>query len=145
MATLYETIEEMCRINEIDITTMCRESGASRGSLTDLKKGRIGGLSTETLDKLARYFHVTIDFLLDEDDTKFDYLGRGEAHEQRKYKYEEKPPVDDDEELWEIRQAMKDRDELKTLFHMGKNASPERVKKMLKILQLMEEEETVDD
>ena len=78
MATLYETIEEMCRINEIDVTTMCRESGASRGSMTDLKKGRIATLTAETLDKLARYFHVTIDFLLDPDDNKYDKLGGGQ-------------------------------------------------------------------
>ena len=77
MANLYETIETLCRLNEIDVTYMCRESGASRGSMTDLKKNRISTLTTGTLDKIARYFHVTVDFLLDENDDKWRLLGGG--------------------------------------------------------------------
>ena len=83
MATLYDTIVEMCRINEINITTMCKESGASRSSLTDLKKGRSATLTADTLDKLARYFRVTIDFLLDDDDDKYDRLGGGQWAEKK--------------------------------------------------------------
>ena len=43
---------------------MCKESGANRASLTDLKKGRKQGLSAETLAKIATYFKVSVDFLL---------------------------------------------------------------------------------
>lgn len=39
---------------------MCRESGVPRGNLTDLKKGRQGGLSYNNLEKIANYFDVPI-------------------------------------------------------------------------------------
>jgi repressor LexA len=43
---------------------MCRECGASRGALGDLKAGRKQFLSADTLKKIADYFAVSIDSLL---------------------------------------------------------------------------------
>lgn len=48
---LYENIERLCKERGIKISEMCRGSGASRGSLTDLKKGRIENLHSTTLAK----------------------------------------------------------------------------------------------
>ena len=64
MAELYERIEKMCKDKGVTVTEMCKQSGASRGSLTDLKKGRIAGLSLETLEKLMKYFDVSLPELL---------------------------------------------------------------------------------
>lgn len=64
MSDLYERIESLCKELNTNITQMCRESGASRASLTDLKMGRKQTLSTSTLYKIAEYFGVSIDFLL---------------------------------------------------------------------------------
>lgn len=64
MSDLYNRIEELCSNRKINITTMCRESGTSRASLTDLKMGRKQGLSAETLSKISKYFGVSVDFLL---------------------------------------------------------------------------------
>ena len=64
MEDLYKRIEDLCNNRGVTITTMCKESGASRASLTDLKKGRKQGLSAETLAKIAVYFGVSIDYLL---------------------------------------------------------------------------------
>lgn len=50
MANLYENIEKLCKQRGVNVTTMCKESGASRGSLTDLKNGRKQTLKYETLD-----------------------------------------------------------------------------------------------
>ena len=63
MSVLYERIENLCKERNITITTMCKESGASRGSLTDLKAGRKQNLSVDTLTKIAIYFGVTVDYL----------------------------------------------------------------------------------
>lgn len=67
MSALYKKIEELCKRNQINITAMCRESGASRASLTDLKMGRKQNLSAETLLKIASYFDVSVDYLLETD------------------------------------------------------------------------------
>lgn len=64
MSELYETIARLCTDRGINITELCRQSGASRGSLTDLKMGRKQALSAETLSKIAAYFGVSVDYLL---------------------------------------------------------------------------------
>lgn len=70
MSELYNRIESLCKGKQINITAMCRESGAPRGSLTDLKKGRTSALNTKTLSKIAEFFGVTTDYLLTGEDTK---------------------------------------------------------------------------
>lgn len=64
MANLYENIEKFCKQRGVNVTTMCKESGASRGSLTDLKNGRKQTLKYETLDKIASYFGTSVDVLV---------------------------------------------------------------------------------
>lgn len=64
MANLYENIEKLCKQRGVNVTTMCKESGASRGSLTDLKNGRKQTLKYETLDKIASYFGTSVDALV---------------------------------------------------------------------------------
>ena len=69
MSKLYERIDQLCAERHVNITTMCKESGASRGSLTDLKVGRKQSLSVETLRKIADYFNVSTDYLLGQEKT----------------------------------------------------------------------------
>ncbi|WP_085833874.1 helix-turn-helix domain-containing protein [Clostridium merdae] len=66
MLSLYEKIDLLCKEEGINITEMCKRSGASRGSLTDLKKGRKKSLTADTLAKIANYFGVSVDSLLPE-------------------------------------------------------------------------------
>lgn len=63
MSDLYKRIEDLCKENNITITTMCKNSGASRASLSDLKMGRKQNLSIKTLKSIADYFGVTVDYL----------------------------------------------------------------------------------
>lgn len=70
MSNLYNRIEELCKENNESITTMCKESGASRASLSDLKVGRKQSLSAETLSKIAAHFDVSVDFLLGNENKK---------------------------------------------------------------------------
>ena len=70
MSDLYRRIDELCKSRGSNITEMCRSSGASRGSLTDLKMGRITGLNVGTLEKIAAYFEVSVDHLLGKEDIK---------------------------------------------------------------------------
>lgn len=64
MSKLYEIILGLCSEKGVSITELCRQSGASRGSLTDLKMGRKNSLSAATLSKIAAYFGVSVDYLL---------------------------------------------------------------------------------
>ena len=64
MSELYKRIETLCKNKGANVTEMCKVSGASRGSLTDLKMGRTTGLSSTTLSKIASYLEVSVDQLL---------------------------------------------------------------------------------
>lgn len=64
MSDLYDKIQALCRSRGINVTVMCRECGASRGALGDLKSGKKNSLSAETLRKISEYFSVSIDYLL---------------------------------------------------------------------------------
>lgn len=61
--TLYNRIEVLCAQRDINVTQMCRDTGVSRGSISDLAHGRISSLSTKTLQKLSEYFDVSMDYL----------------------------------------------------------------------------------
>lgn len=64
MSEIYNRIEALCKKKGINITEMCRTANISRGILSDFKMGRTKKLSTDTLEKLSVYFHVSVDFLL---------------------------------------------------------------------------------
>ena len=81
MLTLYERIERLCLLKGVNITDMCKASGASRGSLTDLKKGRKKTLKAETLSKIATYFEVSVDYLLTGEETKEKAPAKAEAED----------------------------------------------------------------
>lgn len=68
MANLYNNIETLCKKRGVNVTTMCRDSGASRGSLSDLKSGRKQTLKYETLEKIANYFEISVESLVSGDD-----------------------------------------------------------------------------
>lgn len=70
MSELYRRIEELCQERGTNITAMCKESGAPRGSLTDLKMGRTNRLNTTTLSRISEYFGVTVDFLIGNEENK---------------------------------------------------------------------------
>ncbi|UKI16716.1 MAG: helix-turn-helix transcriptional regulator [Ruminococcus sp.] len=120
MSNLYETIENLCEANSINITKMCKEAGVSRGSLTDLKKGRSAELSTTTMSKLAEYFGVSTDYLLgiDTDNVKA-YDEHGE-------------PLFIDDEVREIVDSLRTRPEMKILFSASKKATKEDIMKNCK-------------
>lgn len=116
MSDLFSRIEALCKANGITVTQLCRESGASRGSLSDLKKGRKQSLSIDTLSKIATYFGVSVDSLLGADQ-------------------KEKPLVNGDEELTEYLEVLKTRPEMRMLFSLTKSATKEDVEKAVRIIE----------
>lgn len=117
MSDLYKRIEDLCNENNVTITTMCKESGASRASLSDLKMGRKQKLSADTLSKIARFFGVSVDYLLGTE--------------------KEKPLINDDEELTEYVQMLKTRPEMRMLFQLSKDATKEDVEAAVRIIEAL--------
>jgi transcriptional regulator with XRE-family HTH domain len=47
---------------------MCLDLGLSKSTLSDLKSGRTKGISTQTAQKIAAYFDVSVGYLLGEEE-----------------------------------------------------------------------------
>jgi transcriptional regulator with XRE-family HTH domain len=70
MATLYETLDALCKEKGIKGARMCADLGCSKSLMTDLKSGRKKGVNAETAQKLATYFGVSVGYLLGEEAKK---------------------------------------------------------------------------
>ncbi len=64
MAEMYEIIEELLRDRGISGVKMSTDLGMSRSFMTELRKGRAKSITTQTAQKIADYFGVTLDYLL---------------------------------------------------------------------------------
>lgn len=70
MATLYETLDALCKEKGIKGGRMCTDLGLSKSLMTDLKSGRKKGVNAETAQKLATYFGVSVGYLLGKETEK---------------------------------------------------------------------------
>ena len=64
MSTLYETLLSLCQERGISGSKMCTDLGLSKSLMTGLKKGRRATISTDTAQKIADYFGVSVDCVL---------------------------------------------------------------------------------
>lgn len=78
MGTLYERINALCKSKGVSGSRMCLDLGLSKSTMSDLKSGRIKGVSIPTAQKIAGYFGISVDELYGEEVKK------------------EKPTVEDD-------------------------------------------------
>lgn len=61
---MYEIIERLCIEKGIKISKLSQDAQIPRSTFTELKSGRTKKLSTDTLNKVAKYFDVSVDYLL---------------------------------------------------------------------------------
>ena len=68
MNTIYIQIQNLCTQRGITGSKLCAEIGISKGIITDLKAGRKKTINAETAYKIAKYFGVSLGFLLGYED-----------------------------------------------------------------------------
>lgn len=68
MNTLSARISSLCTQHNITGAKLCADIGISRGILSDLKAGRKKTLNAETAYKIAKYFDVSVGYLLGYED-----------------------------------------------------------------------------
>lgn len=68
LCTLYERITELCKEKNVSRSRMCLELGLSKSTMSNMKSGRQAGISTETAQKIASYFNVSVGYLLGEEE-----------------------------------------------------------------------------
>ncbi len=70
MLPLYERIDKLCKDNGTNITQMCKEAGVQRSALSEYKSGRHKTISFSNLQKIADYFKMTVDELVNGEKTE---------------------------------------------------------------------------
>ena len=64
MCTIYNNIKSLCDERGVKPGRMCVELGMSKSILTGLKNGTKKNIQTDTAQKIADYFGVTVDRVL---------------------------------------------------------------------------------
>ncbi len=118
MCTFYERVIELSAQKGVSGSRVCLELGLSKSTLSDIKAGRKKGVSAETAQKFANYFGVTVGYLLGEEE-------------------KDKPLINEDEELTEYVEMLKNRPECRMLFQLSKNATKEDVEAAVRIIEAL--------
>ena len=118
MLPLYERIDKLCKDNGTNITQMCKSAGVQRSALSEYKAGRNKTISFANLQKIADFFDMTVDELVN-----------GET--------EKSPANAEDEELNEYLDQLKNNPGMRVLFSKTKNATKEDLEKVIKMLDIM--------
>lgn len=90
MSTIHENILSLCDEAGIKAGKMCSDLGMSRSLVTDLKAGRKNGITAETAQKIADYFGVSVERVINgkeaiaekaprDEQLKFALFGGGEG------------------------------------------------------------------
>ncbi|MBS5166362.1 MAG: helix-turn-helix transcriptional regulator [Butyricicoccus pullicaecorum] len=113
----YDVYCALCAQKGLSPSGAATKIGFNRASVT-MWKNTGKPPKPELLDKIAAFFNVTTDFLLEK--------------EQK-----EKPLINGDKELTEYLEELRTRPEMKMLFQLTKNATKEDVEKAVKVIEAM--------
>lgn len=97
---LYDKVLELCRRKQMSISALERESGIKRGVI---EKWKVSSPSVANVEKVANYFGISVDYLLDRTDEGY-YI---------------------DYKSMELAQEMKDNPNIQVLLDASRNVSPE--------------------
>ena len=72
MEGLYERIYNACKNQGKNVYGMCRQIGISTGIISSLKSGKSKSVSMSTLQKIADYLNIPVDYFMDADKKQAD-------------------------------------------------------------------------
>ena len=124
----YDTYVRLCKEAGVSPSRAAEENGLSRTSVVKWRNGVTpnGG----TIAKLAAYFGVPADVLLQ---------GEG-APAQGEGRFQEEELIRLDADSMEILRAIRQRPDLKIMFSVSKNVTPEDLVKAIKIVEALKDE-----
>ena len=123
---MYEVFEQLLQKYNVTSYKVSKETGVTQTALSNWKSGR-STPTTKTLQKIADYFGVTIDYLM-----------TGEEKEDSGKYYL-------NEDTAEIAQAVFENKDLRVLFDAAKDASPEDLKTTYDMLMALKRKERGED
>lgn len=122
---MYDIFEQLLQKFGVTPYKISKETGVTQTSLSNWKNGK-SKPSTKTLQKIADYFGVSVDYLM-----------TGEEKDGDKYYI--------NEETAEMAQALFENRDLRVLFDAAKDASPEDLKTTYDMLMALKRKERGED
>lgn len=119
---MYEIFDRLMKEKGITAYRVSKDTGISQATLSDWKKGRCIP-KADKLQKIADYFGVTIEYLIGKEEIK-----KSSSEDKAKL-------VNNDPELTEYLEALKNRPEMRMMFSLAKSATKEDVEKAVKIIE----------
>ena len=116
---MYERFEMLCKERGVKPSDVSRSTGVSTATLTSWKKG-IYTPKDDKLRLIAEYFGVTVDYLRTGSDPEGYY---------------------ENDEVAKLAQEIHDNTELRLLFSAAKDVSPETLKDVREMLEIMKRRE----
>lgn len=120
MLPLYERIDKLCKDSGTNITQMCKEAGVQRSALSDYKSGKNKTISFANLQKIADFFKMTVDELVN-----------GET------KKSPDTEMSEDDELNELMEELKNNPGKRLLFSKTKKATKEDIEKIIAMIDIL--------
>lgn len=68
MSEIYQRIKELCSQKVISVSKMCSELNITRSCLSELSTGRTESLSASNTTKIAKYFGVSVSYIMNGDE-----------------------------------------------------------------------------
>lgn len=113
----YDRFVKLCDARGISPSRAAIEAGLSKSTVTKWKTTPSASPTGAAINKLSKYFGISISELLGEDEKK------------------EKPLVNGDQELTDYLEMLKNRPECRMLFQLTKNATKEDVEAAVRIIE----------
>jgi transcriptional regulator with XRE-family HTH domain len=128
---ILSNLRNEAKITQKDLANIL---GVSRGTIGMYEIGQRDP-DTETLKKIAKFFNVSVDYLLGNTNIKNATDSADKIAES----------LNDDPELAQFWDSLKDREDLKLLFKQTRDMSPNDIKKIIRIIKAIEDEEDRND
>lgn len=64
MGEIYSRIDALCKSAGITVTELCRECQIPRATMSDFKQGRSKTLSASALSRIATFFEVSVEYII---------------------------------------------------------------------------------
>jgi len=118
-----DKLRELLSERSMPVAELARITGISRNTLYSYLRRNTQKHDPEVLRKLSEALNVDMYFFLNSE-----------------------PPVDDDEQdLWELRETLRRRPEMRTLFSLSKSATPGQIKQTISIIEALKKTDEQDD
>lgn len=139
MATFNQRMKELRNEKNITLEELSKVLNTTKSTLSRYENN-LRTPNADFINQLANYYNVSTDYLLGNSD------GRTLSTQKKDTPVEKiSKSLDDDPELSEFWNVLKEREDLKLLFKQTKNMAPNDIKKLIRIIKAIEDEEDRND